>query len=167
MSEYPQGDAGEVARAWETACREIAGDPAVWSEEARDAAPLPWPVDGAPYKGYDGLLRILYLETVDQLLACMAEYGWPAPPKDRADAGFQQVLRVAKRVIVKLDKALVDRFGGSGRLAVKRALQNWLRERDVRAADRLPTRAERAAALNAAGIKRSAASDARKRTGRA
>jgi hypothetical protein len=155
---YPPGDVGEVLELIDRASRDVIGDASVWREEAdrEGALPLPWPL--AKSKGYPQFLVFLAELYFDFIIATFEERPPPLRMKEP-----QVVLRVVQRAVSRAEELLVDRFGGGGRLSLKRAWTSWLKELAVAAADRLPTRAERAAFLRDRGITKSAASRARDR----
>lgn len=155
----PRGEAGDLLRVYDDAARPILGDLSVWADEARrdGAAPLPWPlrVDG---KGYQQLFRILAVSMIENALDALREaHGPAAVPNDPSSHFFQVILRVARRATDAGEQALLQRFGGSGRMSVKRDLLNWAKKRDADAAIRsgLPRdEAFRQAGLSRAGAYR-------------
>ena len=151
-------DAAELLALIEAAARSVLHDPAVWAEEAArtDAQPLPWPIR-AGRSGYAQLLRILATVAVDQVLGAMRAAEGPerTPTADSRLAEFQVVLRVVKRYVDAADTALCSRFGGTGRMSIKRELVNIARELSAEAAIRSGT--PRAEAFKSAGISRAGA----------
>jgi hypothetical protein len=132
-------DARELLAIVDSAARSVLGDEAAWSEEsARAIAPaLPWPVP-VTGQGYPQLLRMFFVQAVDDVLDCIriAHGAAAVPACDPDDPHFQVILRVAKRAIDAADWELRGRFGGTGRMPIKRALLKLARERDAELAVR-------------------------------
>jgi hypothetical protein len=131
--------ARELLAVFDAAAQPILGDPAVWAEEATREAPayLPWPLQPRG-KGEAQLMRWLAAATVANVLAAIEEAHGPqwVPPEDQADESFQMVLRVAYRATNAGQAALRARFGGAGRLSIKREIINLSRELRAEAAIR-------------------------------
>jgi len=158
-------EARELLAVYDAAARSILGDPAVWVEEStRTGAPvLPWPL-AASGRGYPQLLRILAIASVENVLDCirLAHGASAVPASNPADPDFQLILRVVKRAVDAADQALRKRFGGTGRLSVKRELVKLARERDAEAAIR--SGAPRTQAFEKAGLSKAAAYRALRRS---
>jgi hypothetical protein len=150
--------ARELLAVFDGAAQPILGDAAVWIEEAwRDgAAPLPWPLQQRG-EGEAQLMRWLAAATVLNVLRAIAEADGPewVPPEDPADESFQMVLRVAYRATDAGQAALRERFGGAGRLSIKREILNLSRELQAEAT--LKSGARRIEGFKAAGLSKTAA----------
>ena len=129
-------DRAEVARdllaVVDAAALPILADPAVWIEEAsrEDTRAIAWPLQG-PETSEAQLLRYFATETVRIVLQTIEEaHGlqW-VPQEDPADKDFQLVLRVVRRAIDQTSIAMRARFGGAGRMSIKRELMNIMKER--------------------------------------
>jgi hypothetical protein len=158
-------EARELLAVYDAAAQSILGDPAVWAEESArtGALPLPWPLP-AVGRGYPQLLRIFAVAAVQNVLDCIriAHGAGAVPASDPADPHFQLILRVVKRAGDAADRALCERFGGTGRLSVKRELLKLVRERDAEAAVR--SGAPRSQAFEQTGMSRAAAYRALRRS---
>jgi hypothetical protein len=163
-----ESEARELLAIYDAAAQSVLGDPAVWAEESAraDAPALPWPLPATGH-GYPHLLRVFAVATVENVLdrIRIAHGATAAPASDPDNPHFQVILRVVKRAGDKADQALCARFGGTGRLSVKRELLKLGRERDAESAVRSGD--PRSQAFEKAGISRAAAyralSRARKR----
>lgn len=153
---YPAGEAGEVVREFDAAARAVLGDPSVWAEEAErpSLAPLPWPLRRGG-QGYGQLLRYLCELLVEDVLATMREAGREPPPEDVGHPEFQWVLRVVKRAADAGDAALVAKFGGTGRLSIKRDLDNFVKR--LRAEEAVRSGLPRGEAFSRLGLSRAGA----------
>lgn len=153
--------ARELLAVFDAAAQPILGNAAVWVEESRrdNAEPLPWPLQSRG-EGEAQLLRIFAAATVESVLQAIEDAHGPqwVPPEDPSDPDFQYVLRVARRAVDAAAVALRARFGGAGRLSIKRELMNLLRERD--ASDAFKTGRLNMANAAACGMSRTAAYDA-------
>ncbi|MBX3633942.1 MAG: hypothetical protein KF683_00860 [Rubrivivax sp.] len=164
MIPYPPGEAGELLSIVDTACRRVLGDRAIWDQEAarEDPAPLPWPPQQRG-KGFPQLMRIFAMAAVDTVLQSIADANGPGrvPPADPASPDFQLVLRVVSRAVSAAEAELVQRFGGTGRMSLKRGLAKWAAECEV---DRIRRAGGGAVeGFKAAGLSKSAAYRADKR----
>lgn len=168
MIEQPVGDFEAMLQTFEAAAFPVFTDRAVWMQEAqRDAVPLPWPLR-RDYSGYEGMLRLYARELVNlALVSAGAVLGWSEVPTDPMRREFQVVLRVVKRAVDAGDAAVLDRFGGAGRLGDKREWQNKVKAQLVDAAVRsgLP-RAKALEILERLGLSRAAAYRAMTRSAR-
>ncbi len=156
--------ARELLAVFDAAAQPVLGNPAVWVEESRrdNAEPLPWPLQSRG-EGEAQLLRIFAAATVENVLQAIEYAHGPqwVPTVDPSDPDFQYVLRVARRAVDAAAIALRARFGGTGRLSIKRELVNLMRERVATEAYKMG-RMDTAAAA-AGGLSRTAAYDARTR----
>jgi len=150
-------DAEEILELLEHCIQREAGDWGAWEEESarQDAERIAWPQQSTG-KGYPQLLRCLFGITVGHIREAMGEALGPecVPEEDPRSGDFQLVLRIAKRVVVATDAELVARFGGTGRMSIKRDLINLFRERA--AAEAVASGHRRAAAFRASGISQAA-----------
>ncbi|MBK7459109.1 MAG: hypothetical protein IPJ42_12065 [Betaproteobacteria bacterium] len=150
--------ARELLAVFDAAARPILGDLAVWVEEAgRDGpAPLPWPLQPVGTSEAQ-LLGCFAAATVANALQAIEQAHGPqwVPPEDPADEGFQWVLRVACRATDAGQAALRARFGGAGRLSIKREILKLAHELQALAAVRPDMK--RGAGFKAAGLSKSAA----------
>lgn len=159
---YPTGDAGELFKLMDDAAKAVLSDRNVWLEEAQrtGAEAVPWPLkhdQGATGEaGYAELLRHCMENAVQLIVELTAKVTKEAPiQQDHSQLEFQTVLRIAMRATEAADKAARTRFGGTGRLSIKRAHDKWMTERAVEAA--IESGEKRDTAFERAGKSRSAA----------
>jgi hypothetical protein len=161
---YPKGDAGELFKLTDEAAKRVMSDLDVWAEEADRAnvEPLPWPLVHVEAGAAEAEFHRLFAEAaVNTLMQMVVAYVGAAPPRDAANAEFQVVLRIAKRATDAAHAAAVSRFGGTGRLSTRRALNTWLDARAAEAA--IVAGGKRDDAFAAVGLSRAAAYRALKR----
>ena len=151
-------EAAEFLKRWNNAAEAVLADTTVWAEEARREAapPLPWPLQ-VPAKGWDQVRVLLaeakVLEVYAQLAAGRCGH-MLLPPMDAAARDIQILLRVAARAAAAGQAALVQHYGGRGRMSLKREFAKMaaeIRAEEAREAARLTGGSVRAA-FAAAGM---------------
>lgn len=153
--------AEEVRNIIDSTVQRILGDPVVWVEEAsrEGAPPLPWPCSMRG-KGFAQLMGMVFDTAVENVLQAIEDdrgAQW-APPRDTADEDFQRVLQLAKRATDSAEIELRKRFGGTGRVPLKRELLKLVREHEAEVANRTAKQGGAARKeFAAAGLSKSAA----------
>lgn len=165
VARLPAGDAGELFEVFYDAAIPVLSDENLWMAETQrvGATPLPWPFVDAPggNNAWPQLVQRLAASLVDVALHAIHTAHGEAIPEDPEAADFQVILRVAARASSAGADALVARFGGAGRISIKRDVENYLKW--IHAEEAIRSGLPRKEAFERAGISRQSAYRALKR----